>query len=111
MANQRCLSGCRCIDAVLIGVCLSAISVAQTAVAEEPAADEIRRLESQLSRAIVAGDVGFFDRVFADDFTHGSQSGKFRTKAEWMKGKEQGKSAYVSILKTSRSVSSATRLW
>lgn len=60
----------------------------------------IRKLESQLDRAVVEGDVATFDQLFAEDFTHGSQSGRFRTKAEWMKGKEQGKSAYVSFEST-----------
>lgn len=58
--------------------------------------EEIRQLEQQLADAVVKGDVATFDRLFADDFTHGSQSGRFRTKAAWMKGKQQGKSAYVS---------------
>ena len=45
---------------------------------------EIRELESQLSRAVVAGDRGLFDRVLASDFTHPSHAGKFKTRAEWM---------------------------
>lgn len=58
---------------------------------------EIRRLEGLLDKAVVEGDVATFDRLFASDFTHGSQSGRFRTKAEWMKGKVQGKSSYISF--------------
>ena len=45
---------------------------------------EIRELESQLSRAVVAGDRGLFDRMLAGDFTHTSHSGQFKTRAEWM---------------------------
>jgi ketosteroid isomerase-like protein len=45
---------------------------------------EIRELEAQLSRAVVAGDRGLFDRVLASDFTHTSHSGQFKTRAEWM---------------------------
>jgi hypothetical protein len=45
---------------------------------------EIRALEAQLSRAVVAGDRAFFERVLAGDFTHTSHSGKFKTRAEWM---------------------------
>jgi ketosteroid isomerase-like protein len=45
---------------------------------------EIRELELELSRAVVAGDRAFFERVLADDFTHTSHSGKFKTRAEWM---------------------------
>jgi ketosteroid isomerase-like protein len=45
---------------------------------------EIRALEAQLNQAVVAGDRAFFERVLADDFTHTSHSGKFKTRAEWM---------------------------
>ena len=45
---------------------------------------EIRDLEARLSRAVVAGDRGLFDRVLASDFTHTSHSGQFKTRAEWM---------------------------
>jgi ketosteroid isomerase-like protein len=45
---------------------------------------EVRELEAQLSRAVVKGDRGIFDRVLASDFTHTSHSGKFKTRAEWM---------------------------
>jgi ketosteroid isomerase-like protein len=45
---------------------------------------EIHELEAQLSRAIVAGDRGLFDRLLASDFTHTSHSGQFKTRAEWM---------------------------
>jgi ketosteroid isomerase-like protein len=64
---------------------------------------EIRELEAQLSRAVVAGDRGLFDRVLASDFTHTSHSGQFKTRAEWMaedkvdsrRGKPQaGKTTY-----------------
>ena len=57
--------------------------------------EEIRRLESELSRAIVKGDVGVFRRHLADDFTHGSASGRFRTKTEWLRGRRDGESPYV----------------
>lgn len=57
----------------------------------------IRQLEDGINRAIVEGDVAFFDCILAEDFTHTSQSGKFRTRADWMKGREQGKSSYQSF--------------
>jgi ketosteroid isomerase-like protein len=56
----------------------------------------VRDLEDRLNEAIVQGDVATFDRLFADDFTHTSQDGTFRTRAEWLKGRVQGKSNYVS---------------
>src|SRR6516225_3518213 len=45
---------------------------------------EIRELEAQISRAVVAGDRALFDRVLASDFTHTSHSGQVKTRAEWM---------------------------
>ena len=64
---------------------------------QESTETKIRQLERQFNEAVVNGDVATFDRLLADNFTHGSQSGRFRTKTEWMKGKEQGKSAYLSF--------------
>jgi ketosteroid isomerase-like protein len=63
-------------------------------MAEEKA---LRELEERLNKAVVDGDVATFDQLFADDFTHTSQNGRFRTRAEWMKGRVQGKSNYVSF--------------
>jgi len=57
----------------------------------------IRELEDRLNVAVVQGDVATFDRLFADDFTHTSRDGHFRTRAEWMKGRVQGKTNYVSF--------------
>lgn len=54
-------------------------------------------LEKQLDTAVVQGDVKAFDRLFAEDFTHTSQDGRQRTKPEWMKGRIQGKTNYVSF--------------
>lgn len=56
----------------------------------------VRELESRVNKAVLDGDVATFDRLFADDFTHTSHDGSFRTRAEWMKGKVQGKSSYTS---------------
>jgi ketosteroid isomerase-like protein len=75
---------------------LGVFSLTGSALSADNAAT-IRHLEQQLAEAVVKGDVATFDRLFAADFTHGSQSGRFRTKAQWMKGKQQGHSAYVSF--------------
>jgi uncharacterized protein (TIGR02246 family) len=45
---------------------------------------EIAALETRLNDAIVKADREFFDRVFADDFTHTNHAGVLRTKAQWM---------------------------
>ena len=56
--------------------------------ADEPqvaqAEREIRELEAQFARAVVEGDRAFYDRVLAEDFTHTSHSGVFKTRAEFM---------------------------
>ncbi len=58
-------------------------------------ADTIGRLEQQLREAILNGDVDTIDCLLAEEFTHGSQSGRFRSKSEWLEGKKQGESAYT----------------
>jgi ketosteroid isomerase-like protein len=52
--------------------------------------------EKQFQEAVLQGDVATFQRLCADDFTHTSHDGSFRTRAEWLKGRVQGKSSYVS---------------
>jgi ketosteroid isomerase-like protein len=53
--------------------------------ADEPGAErEIRGLEAQLARAVVHPDRALYDRLLADDFTHTSHSGAFKSRAEWM---------------------------
>tara|TARA_A100001391_G_scaffold163821_1_gene123472 strand:- start:902 stop:2320 length:1419 start_codon:yes stop_codon:yes gene_type:complete len=79
-----------------MAVCIL-LTAAQGASAAAESKDEVYEAERALSKAIVEADLDVFDRLLADDFTHGSQSGRFRTKAEWMKGKVQGESAYVSF--------------
>jgi ketosteroid isomerase-like protein len=45
---------------------------------------EIRDLEAQLARAVLHPDRALYERVLADDFTHTSHSGVFKTRAEWL---------------------------
>jgi hypothetical protein len=45
---------------------------------------EVRELEDQFTRAAVRGDRAFYERVLADDFTHTSHSGVFKTRAQWL---------------------------
>jgi hypothetical protein len=67
------------------GFAAIALAAATTDERQEPRAErEIRELEAQLSRAVVSGDREFYERVFAEDFTHTSHSGKFKSRAEWM---------------------------
>src|SRR5262245_9691768 len=89
---------------VIAGIAASAPGSAKVDDRPEARAErEIRELEAQLSRAVITGDRAFFERVLADDFTHTSHAGKFKTRAEWMaenkfenpQGKPQaGKTSY-----------------
>ena len=64
------------------------IALAQTSASfpegESRDVREVRGLEEQLAKAVVRGDREFFERTLADDFTHTSHSGAFKTKAQWM---------------------------
>lgn len=63
--------------------------------ATAPQERELHELEVTFNRAVLKGDVAFFDQVFADDITHVSQSGRLRSKAEWLEGRRQGESNYT----------------
>jgi ketosteroid isomerase-like protein len=61
------------------------------------AADEVRKLEQKLDEAVIKGDVEFFKRVLADNFTHTSQSGRTRTREQWLSGRKPGVSSYTAL--------------
>ena len=48
------------------------------------AEQEVRDLEEQFARAVVRGDRAFFEQILADDFTHTSHTGAFKTRAQWL---------------------------
>jgi ketosteroid isomerase-like protein len=50
----------------------------------------IRQLEAQFARAVVEGDRAFYDRVLAEDFTHTSHAGVFKTRAQFMAEDKSG---------------------
>jgi ketosteroid isomerase-like protein len=59
---------------------------------------ELTALEAELNDAIVRADMGFYGRVFAEDFTHTNHAGAFRTKAQWLANHDPGaKSPYDSF--------------
>jgi ketosteroid isomerase-like protein len=58
---------------------------------------QVRDLERQLESAILHGDVAFFERTFAPEFTHTSQNGKHRNRAEWLGNHKAGQSPYDSL--------------
>src|SRR6516225_6372166 len=70
---------------LIVGIAATVLGSAKSGDRQDLGAERaIRQLEAQLSRAVVAGDRAFFERVLAEDFTHTSHSGKFKTRAEWM---------------------------
>ena len=70
---------------VIAGVAATAAGSAKSDDRQNGGAErEIRELEAQLGRAVITGDRAFFERVLAEDFTHTSHSGIFKTRAEWM---------------------------
>jgi ketosteroid isomerase-like protein len=69
---------------LILLACLSPAALAADGPPVSQAEREIRELEAQFARAIVAGDREFYERVLADDFTHTSHSGVFKTRAEFM---------------------------
>jgi ketosteroid isomerase-like protein len=54
---------------------------------------EVRELEARFREAVVRGDRAFYDRVLADDFTHTSHSGAFKTRAQWLAESRSGDKA------------------
>ena len=70
--------------------CLAAAALAASGPPEADAGREIRELEALFGRAVVEGDHAFFERVLADDFTHTSHTGVFKTRAEWLAEDKSG---------------------
>jgi ketosteroid isomerase-like protein len=76
----------RCFVLILfVGITGTAVGWATSEDRQDIGAErEIRELEAQLSRAVVEGNRAFYERVLADDFTHTSHSGQFKTRDQWM---------------------------
>lgn len=74
----------------------------QTARADD--ARTIQRLEEQIRDAVLRGDAAAFDRLLADDFTHTSHTGRFRSKADWLKGVKPGRSPYTAYAVDEQSI-------
>jgi ketosteroid isomerase-like protein len=64
--------------------CLAPAILAADGSADNSAVREIQELEAQFGRAVIAGDRAYYDRVLAEDFTHTSHSGVFKTRAQFM---------------------------
>ncbi len=63
----------------------------------EEALCEVSNLEWQFERAVVKGDLDFFHQILADDFTHTTQTGKFRNRAQWLANHKAGQSNYDAL--------------
>jgi len=62
---------------------------------EQGAEQQIRDLEDRINAAVVSGDIHIFEQLLAHDFTHTNQTGKFRTRSEWLANHKPGQSPYV----------------
>jgi ketosteroid isomerase-like protein len=69
---------------VIAIACLAPAILAADGPADNSAVREIQELEAQFGRAVIAGDRAYYDRVLAEDFTHTSHSGVFKTRAQFM---------------------------
>jgi ketosteroid isomerase-like protein len=58
---------------------------------------EVRDLEAQFEQAVVKGNVEFFEKTLAKDFTHTTQSGVIRNREEWLANHKSGQSNYESL--------------
>jgi ketosteroid isomerase-like protein len=58
---------------------------------------EIRELEDQFEQAVVKGDLKFFEKALAKEFTHTTQSGVFRNREEWLSNHKAGQSNYDAL--------------
>ena len=65
--------------------------------ADEQVVCEITSLEWDFEQAVLKGDLAFFNRVLAPDFTHTTQTGKFRDRAEWLANHKPGQSNYDAL--------------
>jgi ketosteroid isomerase-like protein len=69
---------------LILVACLTPAVLAAYGPPVSQAEREIRELEARFVRAVVEGDRAFYERVLADDFTHTSHSGVFKTRAQFM---------------------------
>ena len=67
------------------------------ATAAADAEQQVRDLERQFEAAILHGELAFFERVLAPEFTHTSQNGKHRSRAEWLANHKPGETPYDSL--------------
>jgi ketosteroid isomerase-like protein len=51
---------------------------------DQDAERAIRDLEAQWAQAVLAGNRAFYETALADDFTHTSHTGRFKTRAQWL---------------------------
>jgi hypothetical protein len=61
------------------------------------AAQQVRDMERRFEEAVLRGDLAVFERVLAPEFTHTSQNGKHRNRAEWLANHKPGKTPYDSL--------------
>jgi ketosteroid isomerase-like protein len=79
---------------VLLAVIASTASGQQ---GDESVRNEILDLERQWDAAVLKGDLPFFERVMAEDFTHTNHSGEVRDRKQWLANHKPGQSPYEAL--------------
>jgi len=81
-----------------LGLLASSLAFPQQATARTPGVGEqIESLEAQLREASLRGDVAFFERTLADDFSHTGPSGETITRAEMIADCKSGAVTYATL--------------
>ncbi len=57
---------------------------------------ELLNFEKNIEKAVVATDIPFLDKVYADDFRFKHGTGLVDSKSSWLKAVEQAKGKYIS---------------
>jgi len=82
---------------VIVALVAGGATLAADAEPAKGLESEIRELEKKWEEAVLKSDVDFFERVLANDFTHTTQSGKFRNREQWLANHKRGQSNYDAL--------------
>jgi ketosteroid isomerase-like protein len=80
-------------------LCLSVIAVIVCAQEKKGRTSQIEvlEIERQVEAAVLKGDLEFFERILAEEFTHTTQSGVMRDRKQWLANHKAGQSPYDAL--------------